>query len=252
MLESPAAVRVDESYESSSSPLRGHPPRTPQARYRALVHVALAARAHLRVPAERRHAVLARLDPRVRRRHVPVAHPRSKSSQSMSAYGLRRPRVPSATNRAASTTAAVLYAQHPAHAPWCTTSPKSTWSLQSKESGRPEPSGPDASRADDEENRKRSASLRRAIRAPPPRAPFGAAARAALSLLRGEPRGRAQRGEGEDVVCAMSAASASSAATRDALEPPSVVSSASSSSSSSSLGSARLAPPPHPWRASGR
>mmetsp|Transcript_1851 Transcript_1851/g.7694 ORF Transcript_1851/g.7694 Transcript_1851/m.7694 type:complete len:227 (+) Transcript_1851:740-1420(+) len=57
---------------------------------------------------------------------LPVAHPRSRSSQSMSEYGDMRARVPSATNRAASTTAAVLYAQHPAHAPWCTTSPKST------------------------------------------------------------------------------------------------------------------------------
>ena len=75
---------------------------------------------------------------------LPVAHPRSRSSQSMSACGLNRSVVASASppftlasmTRAASMTAAVEYAQHPAHLPWCTMSPKSTVSDQSKWIGK--------------------------------------------------------------------------------------------------------------------
>mmetsp|Transcript_11489 Transcript_11489/g.46271 ORF Transcript_11489/g.46271 Transcript_11489/m.46271 type:complete len:204 (+) Transcript_11489:681-1292(+) len=87
----------------------------------------------------------------------PVAHPRSRSSQSMSAWGLRRSVVNrdaasaspervavarASIRRAASITAAVEYAQHPAHLPWCTISPKSTTSDQSKCVGRFVPRGP--------------------------------------------------------------------------------------------------------------
>mmetsp|Transcript_12793 Transcript_12793/g.49960 ORF Transcript_12793/g.49960 Transcript_12793/m.49960 type:complete len:205 (-) Transcript_12793:719-1333(-) len=87
----------------------------------------------------------------------PVAHPRSRSSQSMSAWGLRRSVVNrdaasaspervavarASIRRAASITAAVEYAQHPAHLPWCTMSPKSTTSDQSKCVGRFVPRGP--------------------------------------------------------------------------------------------------------------
>ena len=50
--------------------------------------------------------------------------------------------------RAASITAAVEYAQQPAHLPWCTTSPKSTTSDQSKCVGRFVPRGPAPSLAD--------------------------------------------------------------------------------------------------------
>ena len=153
MLESPASYASYESYESSSSsasrPSSENAPRLAPSPW-FTSHFPLALIFGYRLSGGTPYSLVwihAYADAM-----FPVAHPRSKSSQSMSAYGLRRPRVPSATNRAASTTAAVLYAQHPAHAPWCTTSPKSTWSLQSKESGRPEPSGPDASRADDEEN----------------------------------------------------------------------------------------------------
>ena len=80
----------------------------------------------------------------------PVAHPRSRSSQSMSACGLNRsvsacvapPFTLASMTRAASMTAAVEYAQHPAHLPWWMTSPKSTLSDQSKWIGRFVPSGP--------------------------------------------------------------------------------------------------------------
>ena len=93
----------------------------------------------------------------------PVAHPRSRSSQSMSAWGLRRSVVNrdaasaspervavarASIKRAASITAAVEYAQQPAHLPWCTTSPKSTTSDQSKCVGRFVPRGPAPSLAD--------------------------------------------------------------------------------------------------------